>query len=159
MKLNRYKSRVGITDSKARQSVPWGVFSSRTMMVMIIAMTPSLNASNRPLPIGIYQVMPATCQFSNAAMQVLLLHRVGCQGDRPLIFLECLIPPLHASENIGARRVIEVIRFQFGGVAKLIDQHQTLFKAFTHCNSYGMIQPYDRRWVTPRQLLVLRRNL
>src|SRR5215813_699737 len=59
MKLNKYKSSVGIVDWRARQSVPCGVFSSRTMIVIRIAMTPSLNASNRPLPIQIYQVMPA----------------------------------------------------------------------------------------------------
>jgi hypothetical protein len=29
-----------------------GTFSSKTMMVMMIATTPSLNASNLPLPIG-----------------------------------------------------------------------------------------------------------
>ena len=46
-----------MTGSNSRKSAhvaPCGTFSSSTMIVIMIAITPSLNASNRPLLIKIY---------------------------------------------------------------------------------------------------------
>src|SRR5215470_10331055 len=42
----------GTTGSSASRSVPWGTFISRTMIVMMTAITPSLNASSRAFPMA-----------------------------------------------------------------------------------------------------------
>src|SRR5258706_7698981 len=62
-KLSTYAKNAGIIGRSESRSAPSGIFSSRTMIVMRIAITPSLNASSRPLLI--YQVydlarMPTT---------------------------------------------------------------------------------------------------
>src|SRR6266702_7741827 len=49
-KLSTYVRKTGTSGASERASVPCGIFSSSTMMVMRMAMTPSLNASSRPLP-------------------------------------------------------------------------------------------------------------
>src|SRR5450432_1601495 len=41
-----------MTGSSASNPDPWGAFSSSTMIVMMMAMTPSLKASSRPVPMG-----------------------------------------------------------------------------------------------------------
>src|SRR5215213_6265357 len=46
-KLIRYRSNVNTGCRSASQSVPCGTFSSSTMIVIRMAMTPSLNASRR----------------------------------------------------------------------------------------------------------------
>ena len=43
---------VGHMACKAESSVECGTFNSNTIMVMMMAMTPSLNASNREVPMG-----------------------------------------------------------------------------------------------------------
>src|SRR5207249_5145181 len=48
-KLNTYERKTGANGRNARHSIPSGVFRSRTMIVIRIAMTPSLKASSRPL--------------------------------------------------------------------------------------------------------------
>src|SRR5258706_8719250 len=48
-KLKTKDRNPGTRGSRARQSAPRGTFNSRTMIVIRIAMTPSLNASRRPL--------------------------------------------------------------------------------------------------------------
>src|SRR5882762_11991599 len=45
-----YVRNTGVRGRSESQSVPCGTFSSRTMIVIRMAMTPSLNASRRPLP-------------------------------------------------------------------------------------------------------------
>src|SRR5215469_3078845 len=50
MKLSTYTRNTGSTGPSASSVRPWGTFISSTMMVMMTASTPSLNASNRPLP-------------------------------------------------------------------------------------------------------------
>jgi hypothetical protein len=42
--------RTGTSSRRAARSAPCGTFSSSTMMVMMMAITPSLNASGRPFP-------------------------------------------------------------------------------------------------------------
>src|SRR5271157_240876 len=48
-KLSKYVRMVGATDSNAAASAPGGALISNTMIVMRMAMTPSLNASIRVL--------------------------------------------------------------------------------------------------------------
>src|SRR4051794_21290834 len=52
MKLSTYDSSLGVTSCRAPHVVPSGTLSSSTMMVMRMAMTPSLNASIRPVVMG-----------------------------------------------------------------------------------------------------------
>ncbi len=51
--------------------MPCGTFSSNTMIVMMIAITPSLNASSRPL------VMRAFCLLPSAFCLVRSVHHAG----------------------------------------------------------------------------------
>src|SRR4051812_34065154 len=46
-KLRTYAQKSGIIGRRSSSSWPWGTFSSRTITVMMIAITPSLNASSR----------------------------------------------------------------------------------------------------------------
>jgi hypothetical protein len=46
-------------DSSAAKSAPCGTFSSSTMIVMMMAITPSVKASSRPLPILAFSVSDA----------------------------------------------------------------------------------------------------
>src|SRR5438093_13344472 len=48
-KLSTYYDNTGMSGPSALQSAPRGTFNSRTMIVMRIAITPSLKASRRPL--------------------------------------------------------------------------------------------------------------
>src|SRR6185312_13355986 len=50
MKLSTYTSTVGTRGASAWKLSPCGTFSSSTMMVMMTAITPSLNASSLPFP-------------------------------------------------------------------------------------------------------------
>src|SRR6266702_3949051 len=52
MKLSTYAQNTGSMGRSAARSWPSGTFSSSTMIVMMMAITPSLKASTRPLPIG-----------------------------------------------------------------------------------------------------------
>src|SRR5215204_229552 len=47
-----YVRNTGTMGRSAAQSAPCGIFSSSTMMVMMMAITPSLNASRRPFVIA-----------------------------------------------------------------------------------------------------------
>src|SRR6516162_6645669 len=58
-KLNTYESSVGITGRRASHPIPCGVFSSRTIIVIRIAITPSLNASSLALCIAGHQFRTA----------------------------------------------------------------------------------------------------
>src|SRR6185503_10769655 len=49
MKLSTYVENAGPSSARASQPSPCGTLSSRTMIVIRIAMTPSLKASSRPL--------------------------------------------------------------------------------------------------------------
>src|ERR1700730_7119162 len=52
-KLSTYVRNTGVKGRSASQSTPRGTFNSRTMIVIRMATTPSLNASRRPLLIGV----------------------------------------------------------------------------------------------------------
>src|SRR5437660_12668078 len=78
--------------------------------------------------------------FRNTAVQIPLLHGVGCQSDRLPVCLNCFVLTSHSPQNVGPRGMIEIIRFQFRRLPQPIDQHQAFFKSFTHRNSHGVIQ-------------------
>src|SRR3954471_17858181 len=62
--------------NRSWRSVPCGTFSSRTMMVMNTAMTPSLNASRRPLPIVPCSLIGAASSPRMLLEQAFLLQRL-----------------------------------------------------------------------------------
>src|SRR5437588_7446543 len=97
--------------------------------------------------------------FSNAAAQISLLHGVRCQSHRPPVCLNCFVLAAHSPQNVSARRMIEIIQFQFCALAEPIDQYQAFFKSFTHRDSHSVIQRYDGRRIQSCQFPVQGRNL
>src|SRR5216117_1745876 len=77
-KLRTYVRNTGTSGRNASQSVPCGTFSSRTMIVIRIAITPSLNASRRPLLILSSFQLPAS---GFPMTRVIISCRLGARPD------------------------------------------------------------------------------
>src|SRR5689334_4134121 len=72
-KLSTYVSSTGSVSPSAAKSVPCGTFSSSTITVMRMAMTPSLKASSRPLLIRI----PSVCRRFGSVHAEIARHLPG----------------------------------------------------------------------------------
>src|ERR1700722_2100291 len=73
MKLNTELTKLGATPRSAAQSAPCGTLSSNTMMVMMMAMTPSLNAARRSLPIQVTLIGSGLMPAVRAGLAQLIL--------------------------------------------------------------------------------------
>src|SRR5579862_3820590 len=106
MKLKTYLRKTGIWPASAFRSAPCGTFRSSTMMVMMIAITPSLNAVNRSLRMAI---RPGCCRYVIGAVREFYvaafanLHAVE-PPMRPRSYQACLCQrglPDHRSIDLG----------------------------------------------------------
>src|SRR6188472_2396543 len=109
--------------SRSRRSVPCGTFISRTMMVMITAITPSLNASRRPLPITACSLIGAASSPRMLLEQAFLLQRLLHRRARLDASLELLqvreAREVHLHERRPTRHGVEV---RIGGRELVVDE-------------------------------------
>src|SRR5580698_1400637 len=83
--------------------------------------------------------------FDAAALEVTALNAVGDECERFVIRGQSFRMTLETAEQIGARRVIEVVVVEFAVCAELIDECEAAVEAFAHGYSDGVIEQHNGR--------------